>query len=276
MICFHVSDLHGRRERYEKLFAEIIKEKPDVVLMGGDLLPHGISDNQFISGYFKQKLIDLKKNLRSGFPEFLVILGNDDPKKFEKDFVELSNENLIYYLNLKKVSVEDYDFYGYSYVPPTPFRMKDWDKYDISRYTDPGIIPPEEGYFSTDRSQYDIKYSTIKEDLQSYLGGKDISKSVILFHTPPYNTKLDLVRPVLIDYVETDKHAGSIAVRNLIELKQPLVTLHGHLHESSQLSGAWRDRIGKTYCFNAAFHKPELSIIKFDPSSPQEAKRILI
>lgn len=276
LICFHVSDLHGRQERYEKLFAEIIKEKPGVVLMGGDLLPHGISNNRFISGYLKNKLMALKEILKKEFPKFLIIMGNDDPKKFEKDFEYLSDENLIFYLNFKKISIGDYQFYGYSYVPPTPFRMKDWEKYDVSRYTEPGIIPPDEGYITSERAQYDIKYSTIKEDIQNYLGNEDLSKSVILFHTPPYNTKLDLVRPVLIEHVETDKHAGSIAVRNFIELKQPLITLHGHLHESSRLSGAWHDRIGNTYCFNAAYHKSELSIIKFDLSAPQDAKRILI
>ncbi len=276
MLFFHVSDLHGRKELYDKLFVQIIKEKPNVVLISGDLLPHGISNHNFITDYFKQRLIDLKKILKKDYPKFLLIMGNDDPRKFEKDFEELSNENLICYLNLKKETIENYDFYGYSYVPPTPFRIKDWDKYDVSRYVEPGCISPEEGYFTIKRNEYDIKYSTIKEDLQSYLGQKDLSNSIILFHTPPYNTKLDIVKSAIIDHLETDKHVGSIAVRKIIEIKQPLITLHGHIHEASELSGSWSERIGRTYCFNASYHKSKLSIIMFDPSAPEGAERILI
>ena len=40
-LCFFASDLHGKPPRYEKLLAQIKKDKPAVVLLGGDLLPHG-------------------------------------------------------------------------------------------------------------------------------------------------------------------------------------------------------------------------------------------
>ncbi|MGK9477280.1 metallophosphoesterase family protein [Melioribacter sp. OK-6-Me] len=276
MVCFHVSDLHGRIDLYDKLFFRIIKEKPNVILIGGDILPHGISSQNFITDYFKQRLIDLRKIIKNDYPKFLLIMGNDDPRRFEKEIEELSNENLISYLNLRKETIEKYDFYGYSYVPPTPFRIKDWDKYDVSRYTEPGCISPEDGYFTIERDEYDFKYSTIKDDLRSYLGNRDLSNSIILFHTPPYNTKLDVIKSVKINHLETDKHVGSIAVRKLIEIKQPLITLHGHIHESSELSGSWSDRIGRTYCFNASYHKSKLSLIRFDPAAPEEAVRILI
>ncbi len=41
--CFFVSDLHGRRARYEALFAAIAAERPAAVFLGGDLLPHGLA-----------------------------------------------------------------------------------------------------------------------------------------------------------------------------------------------------------------------------------------
>ena len=37
--CFFVSDLHGRRRRYLKLFERIAEERPAALFMGGDLLP---------------------------------------------------------------------------------------------------------------------------------------------------------------------------------------------------------------------------------------------
>ncbi len=41
------------------------------------------------------------------------------------------------------------------------------------------------------------------------------------------------------------EHVGSTAVRTIIERYQPLVAVHGHIHESSG-----KDKIGKTECFN--------------------------
>ena len=38
--CFFVSDLHGKIDRYTKLFEAVASEKPQAVLLGGDLLPH--------------------------------------------------------------------------------------------------------------------------------------------------------------------------------------------------------------------------------------------
>ncbi len=39
MHCFFVSDLHGRRGRYEALLDAMQRESPQAVFLGGDLLP---------------------------------------------------------------------------------------------------------------------------------------------------------------------------------------------------------------------------------------------
>ncbi len=39
-------------------------------------------------------------------------------------------------------------------------------------------------------------------------------------------------------------------MRRWIENRQPLLTLHGHIHESPDLSGRWAERIGSTICVN--------------------------
>jgi Icc-related predicted phosphoesterase len=73
-----------------------------------------------------------------------------------------------------------------------------------------------------------------------------------------------------------DVHVGSIAIRRFIEERQPLVTLHGHIHESARLTGQWRDRIGRTHIFNAAHDGPELALVAFDLKYPDDAKRELL
>ena len=37
--CFFATDLHGRTDRYDKLIASIVRDRPAAVFLGGDLLP---------------------------------------------------------------------------------------------------------------------------------------------------------------------------------------------------------------------------------------------
>jgi len=41
---------------------------------------------------------------------------------------------------------------------------------------------------------------------------------------------------------------GSNAIHAFIKAKQPLLTLHGHIHESPDVSGKWFSKLGKTLC----------------------------
>ena len=64
--------------------------------------------------------------------------------------------------------------------------------------------------------------------------------------------------------------------KRFIEEKQPHITLHGHVHESTKITGSWKDQIGNTYMFNAAHNGPELSLVKFNLEEPENAKREII
>jgi Icc-related predicted phosphoesterase len=105
-----------------------------------------------------------------------------------------------------------------------------------------------------------------------------MKNAVMLFHTPPHKTHLD--RAALdgkkIDHVPLDVHVGSIAVRRFIESRQPLITLHGHIHESARLTGFWKDTIGRTRMFSAAHDGPELALVRFSLEHPEDATRQLI
>jgi len=277
MNCFFVSDLHGKLDRYEKLFNLIIAEKPGIVFFGGDLLPSFNLYDDFITEYFVKNLLLVKDNLKETYPEILVILGNDDLKSEEEKLISAQDKNLFHYINLRKISFENINVYGYSCVPPSPFLLKDWEKYDVSRYVDPGCVSPEEGFRSVKIEEPEIKFSTIKNDLDKFVNNEDVRDSVFLFHSPPYKTNLDRLDNdgKFIDYVPLDNHAGSIAIRKFIENHQPLLTLHGHIHESTRKTGNWRDKIGRTHCFSAAHDGPELALVKFDINNLDSAERFL-
>jgi Icc-related predicted phosphoesterase len=284
-LCYFVSDLHGDYVRFEKLFRSVKSEKPSVLFIGGDIFPHAMSlkgragvVEDFLSGFFIENLRDLKKSLGNLYPEIFLILGNDDGKFRENDMLEYSEKGFFHYCHLEKKSFKGFDIYGYSYIPPSPFRLKDWEKYDVSQFVDPGCTGPEDGWHSQEVNKDELKYSTIAGDLNSYAKEIDLSKSIFLFHSPPYDTNLDraALDGAMIDHAPVDPHIGSIAIRKFIESKQPYLTLHGHCHESSRLTGKWKDKIGNTLCLSAALERPELAIIKFDIYNPGNCIREIL
>ena len=278
MNCFFVSDLHGKTSRYQTLINEIRKDLPDVVLIGGDLLP-GFNTlyGDFITEYLIPKFEKLKIELKNKYPKIFIIMGNDDPRIEEEKLIKAKKMGIWNYLNEKKITHKGFDFYGYAYVPPTPFRLKDWEKFDVSRHIDVGCVSPLEGSRTIKVSPVDIEYHTIAKDLQNLMP-KNLSKAICLFHAPPYQTHLD--RAALdgrkIDHVQVDVHVGSIAIKTFIENRQPKITLHGHIHESSRITGHWQQKIKETYSYSAAWDSTELALIKFDPEFPEKAERILL
>lgn len=284
--CFFISDLHGHIDRYQKLLAAIIQEIPAGVFIGGDLLPSGpvCSEdigyplNDFIKDFLVPKFHVLKITLSESYPRIFLILGNDDVRGAEVEIFEGVSQGLWEYVHGKMTRFGIYDVFGYAYVPPTPFLLKDWERYDISRYVDPGCIAPEEGWLSQNLPENEIKYGTIQDDLRRLTEEEELSKSIFLFHSPPYHTNLDHtdLEGKMIDHVPVDFHVGSIAIRQLIEERQPLLTLHGHIHESPRITGSWKDQIGQTYCFSASHDGPELSLVRFDPDNLENASRELI
>jgi uncharacterized protein len=96
--------------------------------------------------------------------------------------------------------------------------------------------------------------SAIRERLQQLAGGlADPGGAILNLHPPPYDSRLDTAPLLDQDLrVRTSMGAqmttpvGSTAVRATIEEQQPLLTLHGHIHESG---GAVR--LGRTLAINA-------------------------
>lgn len=286
MNCIFAADIHGLSERYLKLFDIIESERPDAVFLGGDLLPSGWfmkyetydSPGDFIDDFLALRFAELKDKLGELYPRIFIILGNDDGRVFEKDFIDGTEKGLWEYINLKQVSFGDYNVYGYCFVPPTPFRLKDWEKYDVSRFVDPGCLSPEDGLTTIELPDREKRNTTIKIDLEELTEDQNLEKSIFLFHTPPYQTKLDRAEldGKIVEHVPMDVNVGSIAVRRFIESRQPYLTLHGHVHESTRLTGAWKDKIGKTVMFSAAHDGRELCIVRFNPENLESAGRELI
>ncbi len=81
-------------------------------------------------------------------------------------------------------------------------------------------------------------------------GGADMRRMVFNFHCPPYGSNLDEAPQVdedlnIMDAGRALIPVGSTAVRDAILKHQPLLSLHGHIHE-----GKGTARLGKTLAIN--------------------------
>lgn len=284
--CLFVSDLHGRTDRYRKLFAAMAGERPAAVFLGGDLLPSDPAPDagmdgarlDFVNDFLAAEFARLRGAMGDAYPRVMLILGNDDLRAQEPAVRDAAAGGIWEYVHGRKTHVQRYPVYGYAYVPPTPFLLKDWERYDVSRHVDVGCVSPEDGLRSVPVSPHETAYATIRRDLENLVGADPLEWAVFLFHGPPYRSNLDraALDGRMIDHVPLDVHVGSIAVRQFVESRQPLVTLHGHIHESARLTGSWMDRIGRTVCLSAAHDGPELALVRFDLENPAAATRELI
>jgi Icc-related predicted phosphoesterase len=275
--CLFASDLHGSATRAATLLDVIARERPRALFLGGDLLAHG-DDGDFLSDLLVPGLERLRGEL-GGHPEVFVVLGNDDRRATAEPLMRAAAERGIWhYLHGRRATLDRFTILGYNCIPPSPFRLKDWERYDVSRYTDPGCVSPEEGMRTVASDPADLRYTTIADDLARLAGPGDLAATVCLFHVPPYQTALD--RAALdgrtVEHVPLDVHIGSIAVRRFMEQRRPWLGLHGHVHESPRLTGRWTDQIGPTALISAAHDGPELALVRFDLERPDLATRRLL
>lgn len=279
--CLFISDVHGRIKRLKKFFEICEKEKPHLVFIGGDILPNQFAFKSSIDDFLKKEFFLKIKKIRKITGEktrFILILGNDDPRVFEKIFLDADKKGIIYYIHNKTIKFDSFFVSGYAYVPPTPFQLKDWEKYDVSRFVDVGTVSPESGIRTVVINEDKIRLSTISEDLEMLSENAPVEKTIFLFHSPPYNSYLDRTKldGKKVDHAPVDVHVGSIAIQRFIEKKQPMLTLHGHIHESVRLTGYWKQKFGRTFSYSAAHDGPELALIRFDTNDLENASREII
>ncbi len=283
--AFFTSDLHGRPGRYAALLRLVEAERPAAVFLGGDLLPHARDrawakdgDGDFIESYLVPHFGAARTRMGAAWSRIFLIMGNDDPAACEDSLRTGQDQGLWEYVHGRRVPWGGFEVCGYNCVPPSPFQLKDWERYDVSRYVDPGCVSPEEGRRTDGLTARELRWLTIRDELAAIAGEADLARTICLFHGPPHDTCLD--RAALdgrtVDHVPLDPHVGSIAVREFLLGRQPLLGLHGHIHETARLTGRWRQQLGRTWVLAGAHDGAELPLVRFDPADPDGATRELI
>lgn len=131
------SDVHGNDVQYIKLRDYAIRIRADSVIIGGDIAPKYFSDEGFINGqrhFLGKRLPRLLQPIQEKLPKsrIFLMMGNDDCAT-NMDVLEKNEPDLFHIIHGKRIVLtEEYDIVGYSFVPITPFGIKDWEKYDLS------------------------------------------------------------------------------------------------------------------------------------------------
>ncbi|MBU4492121.1 MAG: metallophosphoesterase [Euryarchaeota archaeon] len=242
MRVLFVTDLHGSKWKYERLFKAAKDFRANIVINGGDLLPGNnepFSQGEFITNYLDNHFA----RFNSAGIYYLCYLGNDDLRIFDELFEETCNK---YY----------------------PFRLKDRCRMDTDDYIfqeqfGTGLLSTPDGWQEIDDWFTHVKkLPTIEVELSRLVRPKDMANSVYVIHIPPNRLGLDRCYD--------GSEVGSKAIYNFLKKYQPKLSLHGHIHESPELTGRWYAQLGRTICIQPGqlneftYVTIDLSTMKFE------------
>lgn len=281
---FFAADVHGSEVCFRKFLNAAKIYKPDVMILGGDLTGKlvipivkigGIHyEADFVNRRWKveegEELDKLLKMIRdTGF--YPKIMDEEEYYKAKSDvsltkklFDEVSAEIMRSWIKmaeerLKNTGVE-------CYIMPGNDDSKIID--EVLKESDFVVNPDEKvleikGGFemlslgASNPTPWKTPREYAEEELERKLTAlitriKNPKSAIFNIHVPPYKTTLDLA-PLLDKELKVVTkggkivfvHVGSKSVRHAIENYQPLLGLHGHIHESKGV-----ETLRETLCFN--------------------------
>jgi Icc-related predicted phosphoesterase len=189
------------------------------------------SDAKLMNELFRRKMIErvgewvalAEERIGKSGIQFYMMPGNDDDTG-----VDAMIEQSSYIINPVGKTIqlnEHHEMISFEYANPTPWHTpREWS---------------EEEY-----------YERIKAGASKL---QNVGNAVFMIHVPPYDSGLDTapeldktLRPRVTMGDVLRVPVGSTGVRRALQELQPLVSVHGHVHESGGQS-----KIGRTTCFNA-------------------------
>jgi uncharacterized protein len=271
-ICF-TSDFHGSPDLYAQLDQLLAGDPPDLLILGGDMFADGDAADPVASqrAYVEGEFLKTLRRWKSRQPGLAIaaILGNHDWGLMQ-DVLRVAGRGDVSVLELgRPLSLGGINLVGYSITPPTPHFVKDLERLDRAEDE-----PPADGGMVWDATAGRPVAVTAAEHFAGRPSMQDeLSRAaaatqpwILVAHAPPVGGKLD--RLPTVPYP-----VGSHAVRAFILARQPLVSLHGHIHESPDVTGAYFEMLGATLCVNPGQSPTRLHAVLFDSVRPRETLR---
>lgn len=247
-----LADPHQTDTKWDLLVKDVQKHEPDVVAVAGDLLPKSNGILGQLS--FKPELRRYAGLIKEAGAELVFILGNDDNRLFIEEMEKGDREGLWHYVADRVKKVKGYDFCGCPWIRDYPFGHKYWvaaespdDVYICPFQISSPVVINDNNELENihDFKEYLVNKPSIKESLEKMAEQvDDMSSSIWLIHCPPVKLEFDLCG--------SGDRVGSPAIYDFLAEKQPLLSVHGHIHEAPEVNGQiWAAKIGETVCVQA-------------------------
>ena len=214
------------------------------MLIAGDLLEIGPAWAASQRTFAREELPRILAELRTALPTGQIIaqMGNDDLHTLEPELRAFESQGLFHLLNNEVREIEGLWFGGMNRVRDYPFRYKHW----VARDGDVVDHPVQyrawtESGLAAFRRRL-LMEPSIGESLEFLAHGipeKERLGSVWLIHQPPSETGLG--------NLESGQDVGSPDVLDFLDRHQPILSCHGHIHESPEAPGGrWAMAVADT------------------------------
>ncbi len=282
---YFTTDIHGSEICFMKFVNSGKFYKANAIILGGDITGKMIvplveqNDGSYKTNFLgidqsttgKEETEKIEKRIRdSGYYPYRTDEKemeelNADPAKVDNLFSHLMNETLERWLNTVAEKLSGTEIKCYI-VPGNDDRLEvdEFFRTSVHALNPEGKVVEIDQHHEMISSGYanvtpwncprDIDDEELARKLETMASMvKNMSNAIFCLHCPPMDSELDVapkldenLRPVVQRGGMVMAHVGSKAVRDCIEKYQPLLGLHGHIHESK---GA--QKIGRTLCMNA-------------------------
>jgi Icc-related predicted phosphoesterase len=267
---FFATDLHGSERCFRKWLNAAAVYEAQVLVLGGDLTGKVLVPLVADSGQDAAELDAERARIRITGRYPVVVTADEqaqieaDPAVLDSRFQEAMEDTLRAWVELADerlagTDVAVFTMLGNDDAPRLADVLRSANR---STYAEDGIVELPGGFemasfgYSTP-TPWNTPRELTEEELAPRLTElldrlRDPARAIVNLHCPPAGTHLDQaakldadLRPVVDASGLVMASVGSTAVRDAIERYQPMLGLHGHVHESPGT-----ERLGDTLCIN--------------------------
>jgi hypothetical protein len=282
---FYATDIHGSEDCFRKFLAAAKEYKPNVLILGGDITGKMIipvvaeTQSEWTTTFLGERLSmrnetevqAVEKKIRAiGYYTYRVPRKEaeeiqTDQQRVDALFSRLMSESISSWMKLAEERLKGSKVA--CYISPGNDDIFEIDSIiqssDYVEYPEGKVVKLDDEHemvscgFSN-MTPWKCPRDITEEELGEKIAGmasqvQDMERCIFNLHCPPYNSGLDQAPKLDKDLNPSVQPgggfemapAGSTAVRDAIQKHQPVLALHGHIHESK---GTFK--IGRTLCLN--------------------------